>query len=324
MSRAGTVLTGVQFGRYDRRPPFQRRQIVTVCVGAICIGPGNIAVVVGASDRMLTAGGLTEYEPPKGKFFQFGKTVIGLFAGPTAATASICRATQAAVALLTPPVDTWAVATAFSAEYVAFRRRFAEVTILSHYGLTFDSFIARQRDLAPELVQRISSELRAVDIEVEALILGVDQLGGHVYAVRNPGAIINGDADGFAAIGVGQWHAESQFMFAKFSQGWLMNPTLWLAHYAKRRSEAAPGVGRETDMIAISLNEGAVSVRPEIVKALDKIYDSTRRMESNALKKAQVNLEAFLATFFQQSVPLPSQPTPAPPAEGAAAGAPPA
>lgn len=264
---------------------------------------------------MLTAGGLTEYEPPKGKFIQFSKSVVGLLAGPTAAAANICQSTQAAVALLGPPVDAWTVATTFSAEYVAFRRRFAEVTILSHYGLTFDTFTGRQRELAPELVQRISSELRAVDVDVEALILGVDAKGGHVFAIRNPGAITNADADGFAAIGIGQWHAESQFMFAKFSHGWLMNPTLWLTHYAKRRAEAAPGVGRETDMIAISLNDGAVQVRSEIIKALDKIYDSTRRMESNALKKAQVNLEAFLATFFQESVPLPAVTPPAAPGE---------
>src|SRR3989442_8365671 len=106
--------------------------------------------------------------------------------------------------------------------------------------------------MAPELVRELSYQLQqfALPESVTAIICGVDLEGTHIMVVRGS-HIEDRDAVGFAAIGIGDWHANSQFMFEKHTYFRSFTETLLLTYTAKRRAEVAPGVGLATDMFTV-------------------------------------------------------------------------
>lgn len=65
---------------------------MTVCIGAICTW-NNQPMIIGASDRMLTAGDI-EFEPPQPKAVQITPHVISLIAGDSSAQATISANTR--------------------------------------------------------------------------------------------------------------------------------------------------------------------------------------------------------------------------------------
>src|SRR6202040_4052952 len=90
----------------------------------------------------------------------------------------------------------------------------AEMRALGPLSLTLDSFIKRQKEMTPEIVKELTSAIVNFDMpEIEAIVTGIDDTGAHIYVVTNS-AVACRDAIGFAAIGIGYWHANSQFMFA--------------------------------------------------------------------------------------------------------------
>jgi hypothetical protein len=70
---------------------------------------------------------------------------------------------------------------------------------------------------------------------------------------------------------------------------------LLLAYAAKKRSEAAPGVGKQTDVVVIGprLAE-TIQVEERHVKELDVIYQASRRANAKAIKKAQNETKTFV------------------------------
>jgi hypothetical protein len=75
---------------------------------------------------------------------------------------------------------------------------------------------------------------------------------------------------GFAAIGIGKAHAESQFTFSGY---WPIKPfheTLLLTHASKKRAEAAPGAGKATDVLVIGPGLG------KLLKVEDRHVEENR------------------------------------------------
>jgi hypothetical protein len=70
--------------------------------------------------------------------------------------------------------------------------------------------------------------------------------------VEHPGHAICYDTPYFVAIGGGEAIARTQFMVAGFDKTWDVARALWLTFTAKARVEVAGGVGKQTDLVAIS------------------------------------------------------------------------
>lgn len=56
---------------------------MTVCIGLIAEAPDGRPVLIGITDRMITAGDI-EYEPPRGKIYPYSNSVVNLTAGDSA------------------------------------------------------------------------------------------------------------------------------------------------------------------------------------------------------------------------------------------------
>ena len=129
--------------------------------------------------------------------------------------------------------------------------------VLTPLGLDLDTFISRQGEMKSEFVSDVHSRMLRADDELRksfglsTIITGVDEDGPHFYTIIksfDEDHTTCADALGFAAIGIGARHAESQFMMNGQNPFSNREETLLLTHMAKKRSEVAPGVGKETDM----------------------------------------------------------------------------
>ena len=109
------------------------------------------------------------------------------------------------------------------------------------------------------------------------------------------------DGVGFVAAGSGQWHAESQFMFSRYTREWDLPEALSLVYAAKKRAEVAPGVGKlETDLVVIFShppNTLHFNAGSPLVKELEEIYSKGREKRDEATvgntKKSESSLKIF-------------------------------
>jgi hypothetical protein len=119
------------------------------------------------------------------------------------------------------------------------------------------------------------------------------------------------DTVGFAAIGIGRWHANSQFMFAGHDRFKPIPETLLLTYAAKRRAEVSPGVGEGTDMFTIGPRLGShVRISPQIVDDLGKIYRRIRGSNQKAIKKGNLEVRKYVENLAGTPTPEEQEATP--------------
>jgi hypothetical protein len=129
---------------------------------------------------------------------------------------------------------------------------------------------------------------------VSAIITGVDYSGAHIYLVENA-TVTCQDFVGFAAIGAGYRHADSQLMFAGHTRGRPLPASLLLTYSAKRRSEVAPGVGEGTDMFIIGPDLGvSYQIGEHVVKKLDEIYRDGQKRITKAGQLAETKVKKYV------------------------------
>ena len=139
---------------------------------------------------------------------------------------------------------------------------------------------------------------------VETIIVGADDSGSHIYKLFG-NAPICCDLIGFAAIGSGSTHAESQFMLNGYSRVVPQEEALWLTYMAKRKAEVAPGVGKITDLFCISQQDRAFKSLNELTEKLNfgAIYDEFTNKQNRAYQEAQGKVKPLLETM--KSLPSP-------------------
>src|SRR6185312_864556 len=130
----------------------------------------------------------------------------------------------------------------------------AESEILSPHGLDLNTFLAAQASMSAEVVSDLAARLSSFqfDSQLEAIIMGIDTDGPvhiktgekavypQLYAIDGDKAACMNTA-GFAAIGIGKSHAESQIMLAGHSPMRSLSDSALLVYTAKKRAEVAPG-----------------------------------------------------------------------------------
>jgi 20S proteasome alpha/beta subunit len=260
---------------------------VTVCAAAITKG-----TVVGASDRMLTSGtGDIEFEPSISKLHPLHDNICIMIAGDiTLQTEILYKVVDSLPSI--PEID-WAVRDVAEAYYRAFqeaRTKMAEGAILSPLGLDSASDVFLRGDLG----MRLASDLLNFKVPfIEAIVTGYDTSGPHIYVVNNNGVTCH-DWVGFASIGGGSGHANSQFMFAGHNRNCTIPETLMLVYSAKKRAEVAPGVGSDTDMFFIDPPGKYYDVGDHVLKKLEDCYQGIRKSADDARRAANGEINKFI------------------------------
>lgn len=274
---------------------------MTVCVAAIC----EDRYVVGASDRLLTTGDI-QFAPPQTKVFQLTDSVAAMIAGDTV----LCHELLMVVwnTIRDKPSEAVTVrecAEAFLEGYQQAFLRQASRTILAPLGLDHDGFLARQKEMEPNLVNQIAGELWRFEISPEgaqAIFAGVDAAGPHLYKVDRS-CLDCYDSVGFAAIGTGDRHAQSQLMFAQHMSKMPLARTLLQVYWAKKRAEVAPGVGEQTDMFVVGPGMGSFSqLNDRVLLKVHTIYAGAHKRELRGRREAEAAIQGFVEELFATAV----------------------
>jgi hypothetical protein len=149
--------------------------------------------------------------------------------------------------------------------------------------------------MSSNLVDKLASEMINYELpDVAVIFAGVDKTGPHLY-IANNGDVACVDQVGFAAVGAGSWHVNSQFMLAKHTRDSSAVKTLSLTYAAKKRAEVAPGVGTGTDMFSIGPSLGSYStIRPEFIDGIEKIYRRSEIKTKKILEDSKGEINEYL------------------------------
>lgn len=258
---------------------------MTVCIGALCTDrngtPAKAAVV--ASDRMVTLGGLIEFEHEVPKVASISDTVVGLMAGDAIRGSQLARSVAVQVAAAGLTVEQIAEAT--GKRYAAARIEQIQAEVFAPRGMNIVDFYQsdQQGKLLSQLVGMLDGQVAAFDFGVQMLVVGTDDGGAHLYFIGNPGGTASNFAQiGYHAIGSGAIHALQSMISLGHMGGRSLNETVFNVYASKRRAEVAPGVGKDTDLGIIC--DGRFT-RIEALAELEEVYQEYQRPVSNELKE---------------------------------------
>ena len=113
-------------------------------------------MIVAAADRMITIRDI-EYEPEQTKIFYLATQTIVIFAGDMEIHASICKITLAKTSKLSPVnITVKNIAEIYASEFAEYRRQEAEIAVLKPLGLDLQSFLLKQKDMSPDIVNELT------------------------------------------------------------------------------------------------------------------------------------------------------------------------
>lgn len=185
----------------------------------------------------------------------------------------------------------------------AVKRRQAEDSILAPLGLNTDTFIGQQRELSGVFVDRITDQLQSYKgHDVEALIVGSDGANAQIWGVDTKGIASCLNDVGFAAVGIGAWHAKSRFMQSGYTNSAIFSPALAVTFAAKKAAEVAPGVGASTDIYLV-MRDSIVPLVQELSEKLPSIYENYRASRLLLEQATVTELQSYIGGMSQTATP---------------------
>lgn len=247
---------------------------MTICIGALCDdGQG----VVACADHMVT-GGDVQFEQAGSKITRLTDRCVALTAGPALTHTDVFDRARMAISQQAEP-SIRQIVEAVKQAYAEIRNERAEEKFLRPLGLSLQTYLHAGSDL----VFQLGREITEFGLGLHIVIAGVDQSGGHLYMVADPGTAECFDALGFITIGSGSRHAEAVFISHSYARSFSVVEAAFVAFEARRRAESAPGVGnRLTDLIYIGsgvreFNEAALQGFQDAYRKLRDNEDTARR-----------------------------------------------
>jgi len=167
--------------------------------------------------------------------------------------------------------------------------------ILSTYGFTYNIFSDNERvrdGFLSMLAQNLANFRQEIESNLISLIVGVDDNGGQIYAVR-AGNFHSFNSIGYQTIGSGDTPAEFVFIHNGYDVTWDLKKAIVTLVEAKKQAEEAQGVGRETDIAIISKNGKRDLDRDDIQKLKelhDRIADGIKEIRKRVIEEGISNI----------------------------------
>jgi hypothetical protein len=246
---------------------------MTVCVAAICEQGKSIVV---AADRMVTGGPPMniEFEHDRSKISRLTETCVALNAGDALLAHEILRTIEG---LLQPQLDVDSLGNALVDSYRSARQGRIEETLRA-VGLTFASFLADGLKQLGPIFPNMVQQIQAMNANTELLLAGFTTKGeARIGFIHNPGALRWYDPMGFHAIGSGAMHAVLSLISSGHSASLSLERAAFQVYAAKRSAEAAPGVGRATDLLILNAKAAGPKIATDAIFAeMSSLYDKVR------------------------------------------------
>ncbi len=270
---------------------------MTICIVGVCSSQNGIAAnIVAIADRMVTAGD-TEFEQAAfSKISQLTRNCIALTAGHALIPNELFQSIKIKFSgVPSPPIT--AIVQELKKNYVSMRLQRAEEQYFRPLGLSVNYFIENQRSLDSTLVIRLGHQLEGAILGGRAglrlLVAGLDNTGGHIHCIFDPGSSECFDSVGYCAIGSGERHAENALIVNDYNITVSLNKALYLVYEAKKRAELAPGVGRKFTDMSIVGERGIQNLTSAQMLELQKLYDKHDSVEEACRKDMDELIKAL-------------------------------
>jgi len=242
---------------------------MTQLVAALCQCAGK-PTVIGITDRMLSSSDMTlTFERDEPKIEVVTNKSLVLTAGTIDEPDLIRDVREGAKG----KEKVREVAELFKEAYQELRIKHIEDEILNPLaGLkSFKEYQEKQKTLHDALVLDLNERIRKYDVGLTLLLIGIDEQGGHIIHIMNPGIWRSYDNLGFLCLGMGDRHADNVFAWYKYTPSIPLSDAVYIAFEAKKKAEAAGGVGQATDMLIID-KDGTKMVEEQIIAQLEEVY----------------------------------------------------
>jgi 20S proteasome alpha/beta subunit len=280
---------------------------VTVCIAGICNYEVDNPMIVVVADRMIT-GTDVQYEPEQqSKLYYLTPKIGALIAGDASPQIAIRDATYRRIQALdvdqNEKLTVQQVANYFSEEHANYRRREAEQVFLLPLGMNTDTFRDNQKSLNAKFVSETVEAIQNHSIgNTQTIIMGIDSdLGGQLLYVDKCGVIRSDNLAGFSTAGIGEWHAASHLMLVGYEKSWSVNRALFHLYHAKRKAEAAPGIGRKTDLYFVD-HQGIKNFDPRIVDLLIRHIEDMEKQMAPIANTTLAKFDTELTSLLKEKV----------------------
>ena len=262
---------------------------MTQLIAALCQCEGK-PKVIGITDRMLSTSDMTlTFERDEPKIEIITPRAAVLLAG-TLDEPDLIRDVRAKARGKERIKE---IADLFKESYQELRIKHIEDEILNPLaGLkSFEDFQEKQKILHDSLVMELNERIKKYNVGLSILLIGMDDQGGHIINLMNPGIWRSFDNLGFLCLGMGERHADNVFAWYKYTTAIPLNDAIFIAFEAKKKAEAAGGVGQATDMLIID-KEGIKIIEQETTIKLEEVYrDREKSRERRGFDKRITELE---------------------------------
>jgi 20S proteasome alpha/beta subunit len=137
--------------------------------------------------------------------------------------------------------------------YQDVRRKHVIERFIQTRGLSLDSYLNNQKALHEGVVSEIEKGLQNYNIDVDLIVAGGNTDKCHIYNVSHPGIADCHDPVGYVCVGSGAPHAMYYLIGSKYNKQLGGEEVKKIVSNAKKRSEVAPGVGKETTIQIIEI-----------------------------------------------------------------------
>jgi hypothetical protein len=162
--------------------------------------------------------------------------------------------------------------------------------VLSSHGLDLQTFNQTQGQMNPSVVQGIYQDIREkkeeVLTQVNILLAGVDDQGGHLYNILNNDMARN-DSIGYLTVGSGAEPAKATLIRNRYDDNCEVSEALLEVTEAKAQAEEAQGVGHEMDIAVLSQNgrEDLDSDIDELREIYQDVVDAERSAREQVIEE---------------------------------------
>lgn len=277
---------------------------MTICIAAIC---ENGKYVIVMADRMITytAPPFHQFEHPVPKIHKLSNNAVLMTAGsallPSELIYKIKKILRSGSVensdsdysfssnMLSNYIKIKDILDIIKKAYLLLRKQIIEERFLQKYDLKWEDYVnfikgvsTSEKGLIPFPAPsiKIFAEIEEFQLELQAILAGVDDEGAHIYVVEDPGVLNNFNDIGYAAIGSGNYHAMRSFIENSYSTAMPLWRALYIVYEAKKYAESAPGVGTQTDAMIISKDKIKILDSNDI-NQLEKIY---KEKQENLIK----------------------------------------
>lgn len=264
------TLTAVRFHGYYSKGELQSVKgdscSMTQLIGALC---DNKSTVVTVSDRMVSSGDMTiTFEPDRPKYRRVTDKCVILTAGTLLEPCLIEDIKEKGKNEL----DIRKLVQICKEEFSSVKTKRIEEEILNPQGFSsFSDFYERSQRLHDAIIMQLNENIRRHSLDLILLVAGIDDKGGHLWIISDPGSDACFDSVGFCCPGIGQRHTDPVFALYRYSPSISPNEALLIAYEAKKRAEMAGGIGLTTDATVIS-KDGINEITPETLQELEEIH----------------------------------------------------